>query len=82
MFLITRDRWGRGKKDDGSITALVKCPGCDRRASLSDHEIRHTGEVFPSLVCPYDGCEFHEFVKLEGWGEAVPSDSEIERRKE
>lgn len=82
MFLITRDRWGPGKKEDGSITALVKCPGCGRHASLSAHEIRHDGSVFPSLVCPYDGCEFHEFVKLEDWDKAVPVSSEIERRKE
>lgn len=82
MFVITRDRWGRGKKEDGSITALVKCPGCDRHASLSQHEIRHDGGVFPSLVCPYDVCEFHEFVMLEGWDEDRPGSSETERRKE
>jgi hypothetical protein len=82
MFLITRDRWGRGKKKDGSITALVKCPGCDRHASLSGHEIKDDGCVHPSLVCPRDGCEFHEFVKLEDWDKTVPESSEIERRKE
>lgn len=67
MFLITRDRWGPGKKEDGTITALVKCPECDRHGSLSNHDIDKDGVVSPSLVCGYDDCNFHENVKLERW---------------
>ena len=33
----------------------------------SGHAIADDGTVTPSLVCPEDGCDFHEFVKLEGW---------------
>lgn len=31
------------------------------------HEIDAQGVVSPSVVCPHDGCDFHEFVQLEGW---------------
>lgn len=26
------------------------------------------GMVNPSLVCPEDGCDWHVFVRLVGWG--------------
>ena len=51
---------------DGVRTAIVSCPKCGGSVSLSRHEIAQDGSVSPSLVCPYD-CDFHEFVKLEGW---------------
>lgn len=35
--------------------------------TLTEHEIADDGTVTPSLVCPYEGCTWHEFVKLEGW---------------
>ena len=44
----------------------VKCPDCGGVGILS-HEVNSEGVVSPSLVCPYDGCSFHRFVKLEGW---------------
>lgn len=31
------------------------------------HELRHDGVVTPSLVCPVDGCDWHENVKLVAW---------------
>lgn len=54
--------WMQGHKPN----ALVCCPN-GHIASLTDHEIKADGTVWPSLVCPYDGCGFHEFVRLEGW---------------
>lgn len=48
-------------------TALVSCPDCGSSASLSDHEIDAAGDVTPSLVCPAEGCVFHEHVRLVGW---------------
>ena len=48
-------------------TANVSCPTCGQVASLSGHSIAADGMVTPSLVCPYPGCTFHEYVKLEGW---------------
>lgn len=32
-----------------------------------DHEIDDRGVVTPSVVCPEDGCGFHEHIKLNGW---------------
>lgn len=31
------------------------------------HQIAPDGTVSPSVVCPHDGCDFHEFVRLENW---------------
>lgn len=47
--------------------AGMTCPDCDRMLSLSNHEIADDGHVTPSVVCPYDGCNFHDFVTLENW---------------
>jgi len=34
---------------------------------LDDHTIADDGTVTPSVVCPYDGCDWHVHVRLEGW---------------
>ncbi len=47
-------------------TALFKCPN-GHIGSLSGHDIAQDGTVSPSVVCPEDGCDFHEFIKLKGW---------------
>lgn len=51
-------------------SASATCPECGRTCSLLDHTIADDGAVHPSLVCPYDDCSFHEWVKLEGWASA------------
>jgi len=48
-------------------TANVSCPKCGWIISLSRHKILDDGSVVPSLVCPYESCTFHDYVKLEGW---------------
>ncbi len=58
--------WHGGQLADGRRTALVKCSH-GHIASLSEHTIAVDGTVSPSLVCPREGCDFHEVVKLEGW---------------
>jgi hypothetical protein len=35
--------------------------------SLTDHQISEDGIVSPSVVCPKDGCSYHEHIRLEGW---------------
>lgn len=35
--------------------------------SIHKHTILDDGTVQPSVVCPVDGCGFHEFVKLKDW---------------
>ena len=47
--------------------ASFTCPDCGRTGSLSDHKIADDGTVSPSVVCSYENCHFHEFIKLDGW---------------
>lgn len=58
--------WRGGKTPKGR-TALFCCPKCGKPASLSGHTIMEDGTVNPSVVCPTEGCAFHEFIQLEGW---------------
>lgn len=46
--------------------AIVACPA-RHRATLR-HEVAADGTVRPSLVCPREGCDWHVFGRLEGWG--------------
>ena len=51
----------------GQWKANVTCPDCKTTMSLKRHAVASNGDVSPSLVCPRDGCSFHEFVNLNGW---------------
>ena len=57
----------RGAVRDDRKTANVSCPECGRAGSLSNHSIAEDGVVTPSLVCGYDDCDFHRWIKLEDW---------------
>lgn len=57
--------WSR--HPDFPAVPTLWCPGCGRGASLYDHAIRPDGSVVPSVVCPFDGCQYHEFVTLQDW---------------
>lgn len=46
---------------------VVRCPQCSKIAVVGSHEVAIDGTVTPSLVCPTEGCGFHEWVKLEEW---------------
>lgn len=46
--------------------ASMTCP-YGHGLTLGQHSIASTGEVFPSVICPANGCTFHEFVKLDHW---------------
>ena len=59
--------WKGVRRVDGTRSASISCPKCGQPASLSDHTIADDGTVPPSLVCPYDGCEFHDYVTLKDW---------------
>lgn len=52
----------------GTLTATASCPSCGKFFSLTDHKIQSDGTVHPSLVCPSEGCNFHEMAILEDWG--------------
>ena len=50
-------------------TVIITCPGCGQGASLSKHEITEPyGCVHPSFVCPHEGCDFHDWIRLDMWG--------------
>ena len=69
----------KGVIRDGVRTAGMTCPN-GHTASLSGHAIAADGKVSPSVVCPHNGCDFHEYVQLEGWSEkgvSVPADSKL-----
>ena len=54
--------WKTGTK----VHALLRCPK-GHLATLDDHEIAADGTVSPSVVCPMEGCGFHETLKLLDW---------------
>ena len=67
------------KVDDGGLpppgtwwpwhgTVMLSCTN-GHVASLRDHIIAIDGTVTPSVVCPWEGCTFHEWVVLDGWSE-------------
>lgn len=58
--------WKGGRFPSGR-TAIISCPKCGFSASLRDHSIDDNGDVNPSLVCPGEGCGFHEWITLAGW---------------
>ncbi len=64
---MVKGEWRGACRRGSPRTALVCCPGCGKIASLSGHSIDPDGKVYPSLVCPFDKCSFHEFVKLADW---------------
>lgn len=51
--------------------AKFRCPDCGFSALLRTHDMKPSGEVVPSIVCPIEGCDFHEFVILEGYADAA-----------
>jgi hypothetical protein len=57
----------KGLKIEAGRSASLTCPECENLAVLIDHEIKADGSVNPSVVCPTDGCKFHEFVILKDW---------------
>jgi len=67
------DPWPGGVPRKGTWHAygeivMAACPRCGRVAGLGGHSVSEGGVVSPSVVCPREGCGFHEDVVLEGWG--------------
>lgn len=59
---------------DGVLAANFICPGCGTSGGLghgTNHEVAADGTVSPSVVCDTGNCDFHEFIRLLGWHEAV-----------
>lgn len=64
---LPKGTWKRVKKSDGNFSAMIACPECGQEGSISNHAITPDGTVTPSVVCGYDKCTFHDYVKLDGW---------------
>lgn len=55
----------KGLKTSTGRSASFTCPN-GHTASLVDHTINPDGRVEPSVVCPYEDCQFHEYIQLAG----------------
>lgn len=47
-------------------SAIVVCAN-GHSSTLDGHEISSDGLVSPSVVCPHEGCGWHEYIRLMGW---------------
>lgn len=65
MALVPRfARPGTWYRSGGEVTVI--CPKCETRATLN-HQIADDGKVKPSLDCPTEDCDFHQYVILVDW---------------
>lgn len=65
---LTWDYWMWGATEPYQRTAIVACDqGHVGTASPRIHSIATDGTLTPSWVCPFEGCTWHEFARLEGW---------------
>lgn len=58
--------WAIFRYQSGRVQVVTRCAN-GHIGSLDDHEIDADGVVSPSVVCQKNGCDFHEFIQLEGW---------------
>jgi len=64
---IKPDTWKKTvDSDTGKKTVWFRCPN-GHMGTLDDHIISYDGTVTPSVVCPEEGCKFHENIKLDAW---------------
>lgn len=65
--------WKPFRDIDGSTGAIFTCTNGHTGTLVSPsrpedhHTIDDGGVVSPSVVCPEDGCGFHDHVRLVGW---------------
>lgn len=69
---LSRVNWSRQDQDgQGFEVVSLICPDCGKSSTLwcpvGGHGIAEDGTIDPSVVCPFEPCTFHEWVKLEGW---------------
>ena len=63
---LHNNTWGVYIAPNGQKTAITRCSN-GHIGSLLDHTIASDGLVTPSVVCQHEGCNYHEYIKLEGW---------------
>jgi hypothetical protein len=54
--------------DGKNISASIFCSK-GHYGVVTDHTINDDGIVNPSVVCPEEGCTFHDMIKLKDWNE-------------
>lgn len=57
-------------KPFGPGGVLLTCPNghtCSLSTTKDGHEIAGDGSVSPSVVCPIEGCDFHDHIRLLDW---------------
>ncbi len=65
--------WWTVLQDGPRRSATVRCPKCETRQTLTEHEIGDDGRVTPSLQCASEGCDYHVMATLEGWEPRAPT---------
>lgn len=60
------ETWRLSKDLDGTLYPTIRDSNGDWFA-IKSHTITPDGTVLPSVVCTYEGCDFHEFIKLDEW---------------
>ena len=58
--------WKMVSLNGGKKVPMIVCPH-GHLCILDSYHVLPSGTVLPLVLCPIDGCPFHEFVKLEGW---------------
>ena len=65
IFEMPKGHYRLAYKPDHSLTASIRCPSCDQVFSVTHHTYSQ-GTLVPSVICPHDGCTFHDNVLLVG----------------
>lgn len=73
MIIIKHDQtlskpntWAKHVYQSGHVEVITRCAN-GHIGSLGNHTIADDGTVTPSVVCQKPGCNYHEFIQLEGW---------------
>ncbi len=61
-----KNTWWFNVLTGGRKIAITRCSN-GHVGSLEDHEIAPDGTVSPSVVCQVEGCDFHDYIKLEDY---------------
>jgi hypothetical protein len=72
MVLIPINEWFFA---EGMKFPYVECPFCGSGmlGDFAPHGIYEDGRIYNSVVCQSEKCNFHQYIKLEGWnGGSIP----------
>jgi hypothetical protein len=64
---LINNSWHLYTLSDGRQLVETRCT--NGHIGTLGHNIAVDGTVSPSVVCQHEGCNFHEFIKLDGWPE-------------